>query len=214
MTRDIKYKYKDKEYNVHITYKRIRKIYYRFKNGEFYVSSPLTFDSQILSGLHKHIDTLLKSANIFGGDNENGKLYYLGKEVKWNKDGGEILFSNGSSFKYFNYEDLIDRIKKCYFEVMISRTRYYEALMGIKKPYRIKFKKMKSRYGSNSVKTHTINYSEYLYMYSIDILDTLVVHELAHDIYRNHSKQFYELVYKYSPNYKKLNKKLKKGEYF
>ena len=55
----------------------------------------------------------------------------------------------------------------------------------IKKPYRVSVKKMTSRYGSNSSQTHTVSYSLVLLHYSVEIIDSVIVHELAHDFVRN-----------------------------
>ena len=85
--------------------------------------------------------------------------------------------------------------------------------MGIKIPYNIKIRKMKTRYASNSLKTHSITFQMNLIHYSKEIIDSIVVHELAHEFYRNHQKRFYQCVEKYFSNYKEVNLKLKKGLY-
>lgn len=41
------------------------------------------------------------------------------------------------------------------------------------------------------------------------VIDAIIVHELCHLKYKNHSKEFYELVSKYIPNYKDIDKWLK-----
>ena len=96
---------------------------------------------------------------------------------------------------------------------MVERTRYYERLMGVIPPYKVKIKAMKTRFGSNSKQTHTISYASHLYTFSRDILDSLIVHELSHHFFFDHSSRFYSVVYKYYPNYKKDNVKLKKRIY-
>ena len=42
-------------------------------------------------------------------------------------------------------------------------------------------------------------------------IDAVIVHELCHIIHPNHSKNFYELVEKYIPNYKEIDKYLKRN---
>ena len=42
-----------------------------------------------------------------------------------------------------------------------------------------------------------------------EAIDAVVVHELSHIVYPNHSKDFYKLIEKYMPNYKELDKYLK-----
>lgn len=42
-----------------------------------------------------------------------------------------------------------------------------------------------------------------------DKVDAIIVHELCHIIHKNHSKEFYNLVKKYIPNYDEIDKWLK-----
>ena len=66
-------------------------------------------------------------------------------------------------------------------------------------------------FGSNSSRTHTLSFQINIMHYSEEIIETVVIHELAHEFERNHGKKFYNIVYKYCPRYKELQKKLKKG---
>ena len=79
--------------------------------------------------------------------------------------------------------------------------------------YRITIRKMTSRYGSNSKTSKHITFATILLHYSLPIIDSVVVHELAHIEVFDHSKKFYDVVYKYCPDYDVLHKKLRKGEY-
>ena len=85
--------------------------------------------------------------------------------------------------------------------------------MGIAKPYKVRVRKMRTRYGSNAYSTHSITYSSILMHYTLDVVDSVIVHELAHDKVRNHSDKFYKVVYNYCPDYKALHKRLRKGEF-
>ena len=93
-------------------------------------------------------------------------------------------------------------------EIMQKRTDFYASQMNII-PYKVSIHDTTSRYGSNSKRTHRIAYSTILMHYSYEIIDSVIVHELAHDKVYNHSKAFYDVVYKYCPNYKLIRKKLK-----
>ena len=72
---------------------------------------------------------------------------------------------------------------------------------------------MKSRYGSNSKKTKTLNFNLILIHYDVEVIDSVIIHELAHIKVFNHSKEFYDVVYRYCPNYDKYRKMLIKGIY-
>lgn len=77
-------------------------------------------------------------------------------------------------------------------------------------PYpNLKIRKMKTRWGVCNYKTKTITLNSELIHYDIKYLDYVIIHELVHLIYPNHSKLFWNEVQKYEPNYKELRKGLK-----
>lgn len=88
-----------------------------------------------------------------------------------------------------------------------ERTEYFAKLMGLKYSG-IKITSAKKRFGSCSGK-NSICYSWLLMQYPAEAIDYVVVHELAHIIYKNHGKNFYKLIEKYLPDYKKREKLLK-----
>ena len=190
------YKYQDKEYPVVVTRKRIRSIRYIFRDGTFYVSAPYMFagKGRIVDGLDKFAEKLIK-ADKRGKARGDDFIYLLGTKVAISTE-GEISFTDGTVIKYKSQEDLDKK-----------------QVMEIKKPYRVSVRKMSTRYGSNSSQTHTVAYSTILMHYSSEIIDSVIVHELAHDKVHDHSKKFYDVVYKYCPNYEALHKRLRKGEF-
>ncbi len=66
----------------------------------------------------------------------------------------------------------------------------------------------KTRFGSCSSKD-SICFSYHLMRYPESAVDYVVLHELAHTRHHNHSKQFWELVERYMPDYKQRQKLLK-----
>lgn len=74
---------------------------------------------------------------------------------------------------------------------------------------KVRIKKIKYAWGScTSKKNITINYE--LIKYDKEIIKYVIVHELCHLKYMNHSKDFWKLVEKNIPNYKALRKELKR----
>ena len=207
------YLHNGKEYLVVVTPKRMRSIRYYYKDGVFKVSCPFIFVSkqQIVDGLDKFADKLIKAdvRHVASGDNY---IYLLGHRIPL-QESGEIKFTDGSVIAYKNREDLNKKLRKWFLGVISNRNAYYERLMGVKKPYKVRVKKMTTRYGSNSSQTHSISYSLVLMHYTVDVIDSVIVHELAHEFVRDHSKKFYDVVYKYCPNYKQLHARLRKGEF-
>lgn len=68
-----------------------------------------------------------------------------------------------------------------------------------------------TRYGCCVPKTKDLRFSSRLIMLPEEVVDAVIVHELCHIIHSNHSKEFYELVKKYIPNYKEIDQWLKKN---
>lgn len=89
-----------------------------------------------------------------------------------------------------------------------ERIQYYSEVMNLVYS-KLKFRKMKSRWGScNSKKEITLN--KELTRVDKNLIDYVVVHELAHLKHMNHSKEFHSLVDLYLPSSKLYRKELKK----
>ena len=66
-----------------------------------------------------------------------------------------------------------------------------------------------SKFGSCSPAKKKLYFSNRLIMLPKDAIDAIIVHELCHLKYKDHSKNFYNLVQEYIPNYKEIDKWLK-----
>jgi len=102
------------------------------------------------------------------------------------------------------YDDFYKYISR---EYLPQRVQYFANIMNL--DYKVlKFRKMKSRWGScSSSKEITLNTQ--LMKVQKELVDYVVVHELAHLVHMNHSKRFHELVEAYLPHSKTLRKRLK-----
>lgn len=75
-------------------------------------------------------------------------------------------------------------------------------------PNKIRIRDIKYAWGSCSAnKNVTISYK--LIYYSKDAIKYVILHELCHIKHMNHSKEFWDLVATYMPNYKEIRKELK-----
>jgi len=88
-----------------------------------------------------------------------------------------------------------------------SRLKFYSQEMGLAYT-KLTLKKMKSRWGSCNSRREIVLNSE-LTKVSQNLIDYVVVHELAHIKHMNHSKTFHALVEHYLPNSKLFRKELK-----
>ncbi len=72
----------------------------------------------------------------------------------------------------------------------------------------VRFRCAKSRWGSCSSKG-VITFNPYMMKLSHEMIDYIIVHELAHLREMNHSRAFYTIVNTYIPNYKVVQKQIK-----
>lgn len=73
----------------------------------------------------------------------------------------------------------------------------------------LRIRKMSTRWGVCNVKTKTITLNLELMKRDLKYLDYVIVHELSHLIYANHSTKFWSLVEENMPDYKKYRKEMK-----
>ena len=88
-----------------------------------------------------------------------------------------------------------------------ARVEYFAQIMGVHYD-RVTIRHQKTRWGSCS-SDKNLNFNCALMLMPKEVIDSVVVHELCHLRHMNHSKAFYEEVYKYCPDYKVWNKWLK-----
>lgn len=110
--------------------------------------------------------------------------------------------------KYDLSDEKIKTLRQKAKEEIPKRVEYYAALTGLR-PSAVHITSAKTRFGSCSAK-NSLNFSLYLMLYSKEAIDYVVLHELCHIVHKNHSKQFYQLVARYMPDYRNYIKELKR----
>lgn len=101
-----------------------------------------------------------------------------------------------------------DKFYKSFAAIYLTqRVEYHAEIMKLSFS-EIKFKKMRSRWGSCSSK-RVITLNTELMKIDKKLIDFIVVHELSHLVHMNHSKKFHALVCEYIPQAKALNKELR-----
>jgi predicted metal-dependent hydrolase len=195
--------YKGKRYPCLITYKRVRNINFRLARdaSSLKVSAPYRTSRAYLTKAINKVFPSLMEKSVFVPPSSGDEVYLFGaKEIVE----GYGLWDEKKQNAY---------LKSRLLPLVGELTVFYEGEMGIQKPYQVKVRAMKSRYGVNSLRRHSLTYSTELAHYGREVIASVVVHELAHDFERNHGQGFYAVVYKYCPNYRTLYVKLRKHLY-
>lgn len=155
------------------------------------------------------------------------KLYYKGEEfliIKENKNTTRVSVNldlqqkqiiievpeNISQEQVKAYVDkLIKKLFKSNTEILITeRLPYWSKVTGFEYN-EVKVRDATTRYGSCMPSKKNLYFSSRLIMLPEDKVDAIIVHELCHMKHKNHNKEFYDLVEKYIPNYKEIDKWLK-----
>ncbi len=106
-------------------------------------------------------------------------------------------------------ENEIKKLRKLAKEIIPVRVSHYANLLKVTYG-RIAIRTQRSRWGSCSSKGN-LNFNCLLMRAPLEVIDSVVVHELCHRIEMNHSKRFYDLVHSVFPEYDKWHGWLKKN---
>ena len=115
-----------------------------------------------------------------------------------------------SSTQKLNYNKNLTNLEKKYLLNKIAAyVGKYELLLNTK-VNRVSIRKMRTLWGSCTWQERTIRFNSMLFYMSEQFIEYIVLHEMAHIFVHNHSKDFYDLIKRYMPNYKEIWKEHKK----
>ncbi|MCR8709776.1 M48 family metallopeptidase [Aliarcobacter butzleri] len=98
------------------------------------------------------------------------------------------------------YKNEIEKILPNIVEIFSKKMDLY--------PTSISYRKNKRTWGSCNFK-NGLNFNILLMKFPLETMQYVVIHELSHIKHKNHSKNFWNLVEKYCPNYKQIEKEFK-----
>lgn len=203
-----------KEYNIEIIYKNNKNMYLRIKDD---LSIVITAPKRIsFAKITKFVNSNLEYITKIVREKEakikkyEDKFLFLGKlyEVCYiNKRGielGENRVFIGKNVNVYNwYLKKAKEIFSAVFDECFEKFNYRGA-----KPL-LKVRRMKSKWGVCNVTNNIITLNLELIKFDIKYLEYVIFHELCHLVYPDHSKDFWNLVEKYVPNYKVFRKEMK-----
>lgn len=210
----MKYILNDVEYDVVIEKKNNKNIYIRVKeDGKIHVTCNfLTTKNMIKKVLDENTKSLQKMVKHMEKQKEKSdKFFYLGNcyDIIIKEDINRVIIKDN-----IIYTKDLDMLNKWYKNeiIRVFDDRYVYIFNkfneNIKSPI-LKIRNMKTRWGVYNRKNHTITLNSKLIEYDISKIDYVITHELSHIIHFDHSKEFWNLVSKYCPNYKKIRKEMK-----
>lgn len=132
---------------------------------------------------------------------------FIQKHEAWILQKRKALLFAGDSPKILLPQVATEEGKRKARALVTHRVEYYADLMGISYG-RIAMRNQKTRWGSCSVDGN-LNFNCRLLFLPLDLVDYVVVHELAHRRHMDHSPDFWREVARYLPDYKERRERLK-----
>ena len=216
--------YKDKVIKYDIVKSNIKNVYIHIKDNYIIVKAPKRLkDSQIIKAIESKKDWIYKKVCKHQEKKEDyikilGKNYKLDihyvEEDKTNLEilDGKVIVNLPKTRKEKDNRNIVKNIiSNHYMNIAEKEVAMQMALVtrvvGLK-PNKYRIKKLKSAWGTcTSNKNITIN-SE-LMKFDREVIQYVVLHEICHLKYMNHSKEFWSMVEKYMKNYKEVKSRLK-----
>ncbi len=134
----------------------------------------------------------------------NRRDVFLRKEKNKNS---YLLFGERYSLEGINEVELDKLYKKKAKELIPKLVDEFANKMNLY-PTSIKYRKNKRTWGSCNYK-NGLNFNILLTQFPLEVIEYVVIHELAHIEHKNHSKAFWALVKRYCKDYKQREKLLK-----
>lgn len=200
-----------------LKYKKMKNMNIRYTKGVLEVHAPLkTPISEVEKLIMKYQNKVLYWINnyqTFSDYRDNGYVYIFGKVYN-------IVLSNQRSNMckiigndIYVFSDKIEKtiesfltkeLKKYCFEKIEEYLDMFDCKM-----VGLEIKKYKARWGTYYRKEHRISLNFMLVHIDKRLIDSVIMHELCHTLYLDHSKNFYDEVLKRMPDYYIRDKALK-----
>lgn len=212
---------------IHIVNPKLKHIYLSFNDeGELLIKSPKVSTKQIEQLLLKKASWINSSRKKFAHKKgksidftQGSELYFLGeahpltlvthekKRTKLSFD-GDVFTLSYSTYDESVFQRHIDNFYKEEAKQYIPNLVHNWAKTMKVTPQAIGFRKTKRQWGSCSGK-NDLSFNTMMMKLPLDVIQYIVVHELAHIKHKHHQKSFWLFVERYLPAYKTQVKELK-----
>lgn len=210
-----------KDIPVELIYKRSnRRIYLRVKAGVVYITTPVKLSlSKIEELIAKNFNFIMK--HMKETEKIDNQIHFLGKlyALTFLYDKSNMIEVKDTEI-VLTIKSLLDAeklIQELYKRALIKVVEEYAeeiiSLFEMPKDIEFIFKRVKGYYGECFPKKKKIILSTRLAKYELKYILSVIYHECAHFKYPHHQKEYYEYLEQRYPNYKRIQKELRKITY-
>ena len=185
---------KPKKLEVMVTSKKMKRMILKYRDGKFHLSKPM------------HVS--LEEAKLWLESLSLSQYQQLMKPYKI-KIGDDFVYLFGTRYRYDSKKQNIRLLMKN--ELIKYANKRIKELNLVDFDVKVEVQDMKSKLGCCFYTQGRIKLALKLVHEPKEVIDSIIVHELAHFYYPNHQKGFYQFVYQHCPNYKACEKFLKSG---
>ncbi len=212
----------------HIVNPKLKHTYLSFDNeGNLVIKSPKVSQRYIEQLLLKRSDWINRSKEKLSQKkgkalnfSQQAELYFQGQAyplrlIEQTKKRTKLIFNQELFLLYYHHydevlfqkhvDDFYKKESKQFVPLLVEKWSIQMALV----PTGIRFRKTKRQWGSCSGK-NILSFNTMLMKLPQDVIQYIIVHELAHIQHKHHQKSFWKLVEKYMPDYKQHVTELKK----
>lgn len=205
-----KIKIGQKEYTYIIQRKKIKNIYFRVKEDlKIYVSCgklvPISFIEDLLIQNENAIIKMMKTMENKSSLNDD--LYYLGNKLNLIICDSNPYIEN--SFIYARCkEEARNYIYSLAYNIFNKRVTQIMHEFNNLPEFTLKIRNMKSKWGVCNKRSMSITLNTLLITKDVHLIDYVIIHELCHFKYMDHSKHFWNYVASFYPYYKEARREL------
>lgn len=189
-------------------------------NGTATLKAPLFVSDKVISDfLNSRKKWLLTKTEAILSNTEkyalknNGLLLLYGNEISLKTSQSNVYFNCKDNSLYVPFlslnakDKVIDFYKNELKNYILPKAEFFAEKMNLNLK-NITVTKAKTRWGSCSA-TNNISFSFRLLMCKKEVIDYVLIHELCHFLHKDHSRNFWQEVEKYNPNFKQNREWLK-----
>ena len=196
-----------KNIEVVIVRKKIKNIYIRVKDNKIFVSANSLVSLKYIESLLKKEENSIRKMLEKDQNKEENEIYYLGDKLEFVNDPNIKITNN------IAYGPSIDAInlylEKNSLNFFLTRLERLKILFDDLPDFKLRIRTMKTRWGVCNKSSMTVTLNTLLIHKDVTLIDYVIIHELCHFKFMNHSKDFWNEVEKYYPYYKLARKRLR-----
>ncbi len=215
------------ELEYELEYKKVKNVNLRVKkDGSVHVSAPkhvpLSFIKAFIISKIEFIEKARSSVKALSNMPENEHFFYLGKpyniKIKECIQNEILLLDNTLQISVKDISlvaNILDNWQKEEAQRIITAIceKVYPLLNNYCEHFpELRFKKMTSRWGSCAPEKGVLTFNTHLVHVPIPLIEAVVIHEFAHFVYQDHSKNFHDCVKSIIPDEKVRQRALKSYE--